>query len=126
MTRGGKRPGAGRPKSTAPTDRRIPRSIGLTVAEFRASHDALEPHEEWPDFVREAIEQHPRTRVAIAEIESMIRGCDLTISTAQGNYRKTTETQRRTLEFVLGLLRKPARKAGLAAARRVLKQEKEG
>jgi hypothetical protein len=103
VTRGGKRPGAGRPKSTTPADRRIPRSIGLTVAEFRASHDALEPHEEWPDFVREALEQHPRTRVAIAEIEDMIRGCDLTLSTAQGNYRKTTETQRRTLEFVLGL-----------------------
>ena len=106
MARGGARPGAGR-KPSSSTARRIPHSIGLTVREYRASQDALEACELWPDFVREALEQHPRTRVAIAEIEDMIRGCDLSLVGAQGNYRATIETQRRTLAFVLGLLKQP-------------------
>ncbi len=109
MPRGGKRPGAGR-KPSPSTARRIPHSIGLTVREFRASQDALEPAEPWPDFVREALEQHPRTRVAIAEIEDMIRGCKLTEATAKGESLRTTETQRRTLVFVLGLLKQPKEK----------------
>ncbi len=34
----------------------------------------------------------------------MIRGCKLTESTARGKQLKVVETQRRTLEFVLGML----------------------
>jgi hypothetical protein len=58
------------------------------------------------DFAREALATLPRYRSAIAEIEDMIRGCRLA-EKAGGNSGRCAETQRRTLEHVLGLLQPP-------------------
>lgn len=118
MPRGGRRSNPGGRPPLPDEERRIPRQVGLSVREFRASHDALEPHEEWPDFVREAIAQHPRTRKAIAEIADMIRGCDISLSTAHGNYADTVKRQRATLEFVLRMLKPAEVKRRELAARR--------
>lgn len=107
--RGGKRANqTGRPmRAGTPSAYRI--DVWLTEAE-RGELEDERGEQPIADFAREALSTLPRYRIAVAEIESMIAGCDLTLSTAHGNYRKMVEHQRRTLEFVLGLLKQPKEK----------------
>jgi hypothetical protein len=109
MTRGGKRPRAGRPRENG---------TGSTLSVYLSTSDRAELEAEAGDrtVASHLRDTWTRTRAAISEIESMIRGCKLTESTARGKQLETVETQRRTLEFVLGLL--TGRDAALKEARR--------
>lgn len=107
MPRGGKRPNAGR-KRFSNAGLVETRQVTLTPERRKRIDAALEPLEKFNEFCHEALDVLPRYRKAIAEIEGMIRGCDISLSSAHGNYADTVKRQRATLEFVLGLLKPPA------------------